>query len=128
MVSAFQPKVKKGSDLQSEPQEKKILGFFVFIKFLFYICGMNKYQLSFYHPKFGELTIPSFNDQTQFRIFCKMVQGALALKTDLTTYDAQEMFIHIPYSVLVESVIVSKINGMTLAEYAMTKTEMLVNN
>jgi hypothetical protein len=54
-----------------------------------------------------------------------MVQGALALKTDLTTYDAQEMFIHIPYSVLSESIIVSKTNGMTLAEYAVKKTEVM---
>lgn len=86
---------------------------------------MNKYQLSFYHPKFGELTVPTFNDQTQFRIFCKMVQASLALKQDLTTYDAQEMFIHIPYSVLVESVVISKTNGMTLAEYAVKKTEVM---
>lgn len=86
---------------------------------------MNKYQLSFIHPKLGELTIPTFSDQVQFRIFCKMVQGALALKTDLTTYDAQEMFIHIPYSVLSESIIVSKTNGMTLAEYAVKKTEVM---
>jgi hypothetical protein len=89
-----------------------------------------KYQLRMFHPSYGDITTPTFTDIVQFRIFCKMVQGALALKQDLTTYDAQELFIHIPHKVLTECVIVSGVNQplMTLADYAIKKTESLSND
>ena len=89
-----------------------------------------KYQLRIFHPQYGELITPTFQDTVQFRIFCKMVQGSLALKQDLTTYDAQELFIHIPYKILNECVIVSGVNQplMTLADYAIKKTESLSND
>lgn len=88
---------------------------------------MTTHQLRMFHPQYGELTTPTFDDTVQFRIFCKMVQTCLALKQDLTTYDAQELFIHIPYKVLNESVIVSGIKetSMTLAEYAKEKSKMV---
>jgi hypothetical protein len=53
-----------------------------------------------------------------------MVQASLALKQDLTTYDAQDLFIHIPYKVLVESVVVSKVNGLNLADYVKEKAKI----
>lgn len=86
---------------------------------------MNHYQLNFMHPDLGELTCPTFTDATQFKLFCKMVQSALALKENLTTYDAQELFVHIPYNVLVESIIVSKVNDLTLADYAKTVAQKI---
>ena len=88
---------------------------------------MTQYQLNFVHPTMGPITNPIFTDQVQFRIFCKMVQGCLALKQDLTTYDAQELFIHIPFKVLVECVIVSGVKEplMTLADYAKEKSKMV---
>jgi hypothetical protein len=73
----------------------------------------------------GPITNPMFTDQVQFRIFCKMVQGCLALKQDLTTYDAQELFIHIPYKVLVESVVVSKVNGMNIADVVKERAKLV---
>jgi hypothetical protein len=54
-----------------------------------------------------------------------MVQGCLALKQDLTTYDAQELFIHIPYKVLVESVVVSKVNGMNIADVVKERAKLV---
>lgn len=85
------------------------------------------YQLRILHPQYGDLIKPTFMDNVQFRIFCKMVQGCLALKQDLTTYDAQELFIHIPFKVLVECVIVSGVKEplMTLADYAKEKSKMV---
>jgi len=83
------------------------------------------YQLRMFHPQYGELTTPTFTDTVQFRIFCKMVQGCLALKQDLTTYDAQELFIHIPYKVLVESVVVSKVNGMNIADVVKERAKLV---
>jgi hypothetical protein len=73
----------------------------------------------------GPITNPVFTDQVQFRIFCKMVQGCLALKQDLTTYDAQELFIHIPYKVLVESVVVSKVNGINIADVVKERAKLV---
>jgi len=73
----------------------------------------------------GPITNPIFTDQVQFRIFCKMVQGCLALKQDLTTYDAQELFIHIPYKVLVESVVVSKVNGINIADVVKERAKLV---
>ncbi len=86
---------------------------------------MTQYQLNFVHPTMGPITNPMFTDQVQFRIFCKMVQGCLALKQDLTTYDAQELFIHIPYKVLVESVVVSKVNGMNIADVVKERAKLV---
>ena len=73
----------------------------------------------------GPITNPVFTDQVQFRIFCKMVQGCLALKQDLTTYDAQQLFIHIPYKVLVESVVVSKVNGINIADVVKERAKLV---
>jgi len=86
---------------------------------------MTQYQLNFVHPTMGPITNPVFTDQVQFRIFCKMVQGCLALKQDLTTYDAQELFIHIPYKVLVESVVVSKVNGINIADVVKERAKLV---
>jgi len=86
---------------------------------------MTQYQLNFVHPTMGPITNPIFTDQVQFRIFCKMVQGCLALKQDLTTYDAQELFIHIPYKVLVESVVVSKVNGINIADVVKERAKLV---
>ena len=86
---------------------------------------MTQYQLNFVHPTMGPITNPMFTDQVQFRIFCKMVQGCLALKQDLTTYDAQELFIHIPYKVLVESVVVSKVNGINIADVVKERAKLV---
>lgn len=86
------------------------------------------YQLRIFHPQYGELITPIFTDKVQFRIFCKMVQGCLALKQDLTTYDAQDLFIHIPIKVLTECVVVSgfKDTTKTLAEYAIEKSKLVI--
>ena len=87
----------------------------------------TNYTIRIENEKFGKLLHETFVDAIQFKLFLKMVQGCLALKQDLTTYDAQELFIHIPFKVLVECVIVSGVKEplMTLADYAKEKSKMV---
>ena len=48
------------------------------------------------HPKYGELINETFVDETQFKIFLKMIHTALALGNDFTTYNGKDFLIHVP--------------------------------
>ena len=78
------------------------------------------------NEKFGTLLSESFVDQTQFKIFLKMVDGALNLKEDLSYFDGNTFLVHIPHKILKESVVLTNVSEINLVEQVRNKIESLV--
>jgi hypothetical protein len=78
------------------------------------------------NEKFGNLLTESFVDQTQFKIFLKMIDGALNLNEDLSYFDGNTFLVHIPHKILKDSVILTNVVEVTLNEQIRNKIETLV--
>jgi hypothetical protein len=78
------------------------------------------------NEKFGTLLSESFVDSIQFKIFLKMVDGALNLKEDLSYFDGNTFLVHIPFKVLKESVILTNVTEININEQVRNKIESLV--
>ena len=84
------------------------------------------HTINIMNEKFGTLLTESFVDQTQFKIFLMMVDGALNLSTDLSYYDGKTFLVHIPHKILKESVILTSMTPISLGEQVRNKIETLV--
>ena len=89
---------------------------------------MNKtgYKIKIMNEKFGDLINETFVDQTQFKLFLKMVHASVELKEDLTFFNGETFYVHIPSKVLSDSVIVTKVLELNLNEQVRSKIEALV--
>ena len=76
--------------------------------------------------KFGDLINETFMDQTQFKIFLKMVHGSLVLEEDLSFFNGDTFLVHIPSKVLKDSVIFTNVKEVSLTEQVKSKIEALV--
>jgi hypothetical protein len=89
---------------------------------------MNKqgYNIRITHEKMGELVNETFMDQTQFKLFLKMVHGCIELENNLSFFDGDTFLVHIPSKVLNESVVITSIREITITEQVKSKIEALV--
>jgi hypothetical protein len=78
------------------------------------------------NEKFGTLLTESFVDPIQFKIFLKMVDGALNLGEDLSYFDGNTFLVHIPNKILKESVILTNVSEINVVEQVRNKIETLV--
>ena len=76
--------------------------------------------------KFGDLINETFMDQTQFKIFLKMVHGSLVLEEDLSFFNGDTFLVHIPSKVFKDSVIFTNVKQVSLTEQVKSKIEALV--
>ena len=74
----------------------------------------------------GMLLNETFYDETQFKIFLKMVNGCFLTETDLYFYNGNTMLINIPFGILKSSVIVTSSVEMDMIEPIKSKIEALV--
>ena len=79
------------------------------------------------NEKFGNLLTESFVDPIQFKIFLKMVDGALNVGEDLSYFDGNTFLVHIPHKILKESVILTNVNEISINEQVRNKIETLVD-
>lgn len=86
--------------------------------------NMTSHNIKIQNEKFGVLLDETFVNSTQFKLFLKMVQGCIELKNDLTFFNGQDFFIHIPHKHLVESIITTKLDLYTLTEHLIQKSKM----
>lgn len=86
----------------------------------------SNHNIKIMNEKFGTLLSESFVDPTQFKIFLKMVDGALNLNEDLSYFDGNTFLVHIPFKVLKESVILTSVTEINLNEQVRNKIESLV--
>ena len=78
------------------------------------------------NEKFGNLLTESFVDPIQFKIFLKMVDGALNLGQDLSYFDGNTFLVHIPHKILKDSVILTNVSEISIGEQVRNKIESLV--
>jgi hypothetical protein len=84
------------------------------------------HNIKIMNEKFGTLLSESFVDPIQFKIFLKMVDGALNLKEDLSYFDGNTFLVHIPFKILKESVILTNVTEINVNEQVRNKIESLV--
>ena len=78
------------------------------------------------NEKFGTLLTETFVDPIQFKIFLKMVDGALNMGEDLSYFDGNTFLVHIPHKILKESLILTNVSEITVGEQVRNKIESLV--
>ena len=82
------------------------------------------HNIKIQHETFGVLLNETFVNQTQFKLFLKMVQGCVELKYDLSFFNGVDFLVHIPYKHLVSSIITTNVDAYTLAEHLVAKSKM----
>lgn len=86
---------------------------------------MISHNIKVQHENFGILLDETFVNPIQFKLFLKLVQGCIETKNDLTFFNGQDFFVHIPYKFLVESIIMTRLEtNMSLAEHLIQKSKM----
>ena len=78
------------------------------------------------NEKFGELINETFMDQTQFKLFLKMVHASIELKENLTFFNGDTFFVNIPTNVLRDSIVVTNTKELSITEQVRSKIEALV--
>lgn len=77
------------------------------------------------HEKFGILLDETFVHSNQFRLFLKMVQGCIELRNDLTFFNGEDCFFHIPFKHLNECIITTRTEKqLSLTEHFINKTKI----
>ena len=94
--------------------------------FLYYFCPMNnnKYTVKVENEKFGTLLNETFIDQTQFKLFLKMIHGCLSLGNDLTFFNGTDFLVNIPYRFLKDSIVLTNTEYFTVSDMIITKSKM----
>jgi len=76
------------------------------------------------HPQFGVLQEEVYSDDTQFKLYLKLVHSCIELKEDRTTFNGKDFLLHIPYKLLKDCIIMGSVRDVSLAEYAIQKSKM----
>ena len=84
------------------------------------------YNIRVMNEKFGELINETFMDQTQFKLFLKMVHASIELKDNLTFFNGDTFFVNIPANTLKDSIVVTNTKELTITEQVRSKIEALV--
>ena len=77
---------------------------------------------------YGTLVDETFHDPIQFKLFLKMVNGALGREESLTFFNGEDFMIHVPFKYLVDSIILTGFGKPenTLADHFKSMIEALV--
>ena len=78
------------------------------------------------NEKFGTILNETFIDPTQFKLFLKMIQACIELKTDLSFFNGVEFFIHVPHRFLSDSIITTSLSTIEMSDIVKSKIEALV--
>ena len=85
---------------------------------------MNQNNIRIINETHGVLLNETFVNPAQFKLFLKMVQGCIGMKEDLTFFNGVDFFIHVPYRFLVDSIITTKIEFLTLTDQLLAKSKI----
>lgn len=85
---------------------------------------MNLMKVFIVHEKLGTLMSESILDPIQFKITLKTINGCLIEKKDLDLFNGKDYLLHIPYRILVDSVITTSTDEYTLTEHLINKSKI----
>ena len=78
------------------------------------------------NEKFGVILNETFIDPTQFKLFLKMIQACIELKTDLSFFNGVEFLIHVPHRFLSDSIITTSLSSIEMSDIVKSKIEAIV--
>jgi len=78
------------------------------------------------NEKFGVILNETFIDPIQFKLFLKMIQACIELKSDLSFFNGVEFLVHVPHRFLSDSIITTSLNSIEMTEIVKSKIEALV--
>lgn len=76
------------------------------------------------HPKFGEVLNETFIDEVQFKIFLNMIHSSIEMNENFSTFNGKDFLIHIPISILKESLVIGKTKEVSVTEVVMVKSKL----
>jgi hypothetical protein len=76
------------------------------------------------HEKMGILLEESFINPIQFKLFLKLINGCIEMKQDFTSFNGVDFFTHIPYKILSECVITTKVDIYTITDHLVNKSKI----
>lgn len=76
------------------------------------------------HPKHGQLISETFLDETQHKMFLKMLHTAVVLGNDFTTYNGKDFFIHVPSVMLKECLILGQAQEVSMGDVVTAKSKL----
>ena len=76
------------------------------------------------HPKFGEVLNETFMDEVQFKIFLNMIHSSIEMNQNLSTFNGKDFLVHIPSTILKESLVIGKTKEMSMTELVMVKSKL----
>jgi len=79
-----------------------------------------KQKIKIQHLSLGMLLDETFSNPVQFKLFLKLINGCIETKNDLTFFNGNDFFTHIPYKILVDCVISTNIVSITIGEETLT--------
>ena len=82
--------------------------------------NMASHNIKIQHEKFGVLLNETFVNGIQFKLFLKLVNGCMETKNDLTFFNGNDFYTHVPYKILVECVITTSSLQETQIEQTLT--------
>ena len=74
----------------------------------------------------GILLNETFANAEQFKLFLRLVDGCLVHKQDFDFFNGEDFLSHIPYRILVNSVIMTNVSEVSMTELVKSKIEALV--
>ena len=86
--------------------------------------NLPQHNIKIQHETFGVLLNETFVNQTQFKLFLKLVQGCIETKNDLTFFNGVDFMVHIPFKHLVSSIVTTKLDMYTLTDHLVNKSKI----
>jgi hypothetical protein len=86
--------------------------------------NMSGLNIKILHETFGTLLDETFVNQIQFKLFLKMVQSSIEMKTDLTFFNGVDFLVHIPHKHLVNSIVMTKLDFYSLTDHLINKSKI----
>lgn len=74
------------------------------------------------HKTLGVIIEENFLDAVQFKIFLQTVHGCLRSSSNLDFFNGMNFLLHVPFEILKESVISTKVEPETLTEKLINKS------
>ena len=86
--------------------------------------NIPSHTIKIQHQTFGVLLNETFVNQTQFKLFLKLIQGCIETKNDLTFFNGTDFMVHIPFKHLVNSIVTTKLDMYTLTDHLVNKSKI----
>lgn len=85
---------------------------------------MMSLNVKIMNEKFGTVLDETFANSVQFKLFLKMIHGCIELKNDLSFFNGEDFLIHIPHTILSNSIVITKSEPYTLTEHILNKSKI----